>query len=227
MSATIRPLQAGEAAPDFELPAVNREGKVSLADYRAKSPVFVVLVRGLHCAFCRSHLAKLSATQEKLARVGVATVAVINTQAERARQYFRYRPTRVLLAADPDVRTHRAFGLPEFAVLPDSTDPSELRWPQTYTLAELYQTPVSIGELPVRMTLIEAQVALDSKEGFEPMPADEESSIKHPSQLAGQFMIDVGGTIRWAFVEALDNPIKIGYWPSDEEVVAVARRMLQ
>ena len=227
MSSSVHPLQAGDRAPDFELPAVNREGKVSLADYRGKSPVFVVLVRGLHCAFCRSHLAKLSATQEKLAREGVATVAVVNTQPERARQYFQYRPTRVLLAADPDVQTHRAFGLPEFEVLPDSTDPGELRWPQTYTFAELMKTPLSIDELPGRTTLIDANAALDSKEGFEPRPADEESAVKHGAQLAGQFMIDAGGTIRWSFIEALDSPTQVGYWPSDEEVVAAARRVLQ
>ena len=41
-------MQPGDRAPDFELPAVNREGTVSLAEYRGKSPVFVVLVRGLH-----------------------------------------------------------------------------------------------------------------------------------------------------------------------------------
>ncbi len=227
MSASVHPLQAGDRAPDFELPAVNREGKVSLADYRGKSPVFVVLVRGLHCAFCRNHLAKLSSTQGKLAQEGVATVAVVNTQPERARQYFQYRPTRVLLAADPDVQTHHAFGLPVFEVLPDSTDPGELRWPKAYSLAKLFATSASIDELPGRMTLMEAQVALDTKEGFEPKPADEESAVKHGSQLAGQFIIDAGGTIRWAFIEASDSPNQIGVWPSDEEVVAAARRVLQ
>jgi peroxiredoxin len=228
MSTSVHPLQAGDRAPDFELPAVNREGTVSLADYRGKSAVFIVLVRGLHCAFCRRHLAKLSATQEKLAREGVATLAVVNTQPERARQYFQYRPTRVLLAADPDVQTHRAFGLPEFEILPDSTDPSELHWPYAYSLAELYKTPVIVDdpELPKPMVLLEAAEALDKKEGFEPMPADEQSYAKHASQSAGQFIIDASGTIRWAFMEAPDSPSQIGYWPSDEEILAAARRVL-
>jgi peroxiredoxin len=43
-----RPLRSGDAAPNFSLPAVNREGIVSLADYRGKSPVMVGLFRGLH-----------------------------------------------------------------------------------------------------------------------------------------------------------------------------------
>ncbi len=41
-------LSPGDPAPDFALPAVNREGQVSLADYRGRSPVLIGLFRGLH-----------------------------------------------------------------------------------------------------------------------------------------------------------------------------------
>ena len=48
MTVETRPfLRAGDPAPSFTLPAVNREGMVSLADYRGKSPVLVGLFRGL------------------------------------------------------------------------------------------------------------------------------------------------------------------------------------
>ena len=42
------PLRSGDPAPAFALPAVNREGQVSLDDYRGRSPVLVGLFRGLH-----------------------------------------------------------------------------------------------------------------------------------------------------------------------------------
>jgi peroxiredoxin len=42
------PVQPGELAPQFTLPAANREGTVSLADYRGRSPVLLVLYRGLY-----------------------------------------------------------------------------------------------------------------------------------------------------------------------------------
>jgi len=42
------PVQPGERAPDFMLPAANREGSVSLADYRGKCPVLLALYRGLY-----------------------------------------------------------------------------------------------------------------------------------------------------------------------------------
>ena len=106
------PLRPGDPAPDFALPAVNREGQVSLDDYRGRSPVLVALFRGLHCPFCRRQLVQLGTTQDKLKAMGVETMAVVNTPLERARLYFKYRPARVLLAADPEAATHQAFGCP-------------------------------------------------------------------------------------------------------------------
>ena len=51
-------------------------------------------------------------------------------------------------------------------------------------------------------------------------------AARHGSQLAGQFIIDAGGTVRWSFVEAFERPDQVGCWPSDEEMVATARRVL-
>jgi hypothetical protein len=43
-----RPLQPGDRAPVFKLSAVNREGVVSLEDYRGRSFVLLGLLRGLY-----------------------------------------------------------------------------------------------------------------------------------------------------------------------------------
>jgi peroxiredoxin len=45
---TSAALRTGDSAPHFALPAVNREGQVSLDDYRGRSPVLIGLFRGLH-----------------------------------------------------------------------------------------------------------------------------------------------------------------------------------
>jgi peroxiredoxin len=42
------PVQLGEHAPSFTLRAINREGSVSLEDYRGKCATLVALFRGLH-----------------------------------------------------------------------------------------------------------------------------------------------------------------------------------
>ena len=41
-------MQVGEPAPDFTLPAADREGTVSLAEYRDRGPVLLALFRGLY-----------------------------------------------------------------------------------------------------------------------------------------------------------------------------------
>jgi len=51
-------------------------------------------------------------TAEKLREAGVETAAVVATPVDRARRYFRYRPPRCLVGADPDLNTHRAFRVP-------------------------------------------------------------------------------------------------------------------
>ena len=41
------PIQPGDLAPEFTLPALERDGSVSLADYRGRSPLFLALFIGL------------------------------------------------------------------------------------------------------------------------------------------------------------------------------------
>ena len=45
---TTTPLRPGDRAPDVALPAVTREGTISLAAYCGQSPVLVALFRGLY-----------------------------------------------------------------------------------------------------------------------------------------------------------------------------------
>jgi peroxiredoxin len=221
-------LQAGDSAPDFELPAVNRDGVVTLADYRTRRGVLVALFRGLHCPFCRRQIARLSATQEALAREGIDTVAIVNTPLERARQYFQYRPVRLELAADPETRTHQAFGLGKAAVLPDDADPNQVRWPQTTTIATFIEvTTMSRPELPGAppMNIFAAMDTLNQADGFAATEVDQRVAEAHGMQGTGHFLIDAGGTIRWAFIEALDGPDKVCRFPGDEEIIAAAREL--
>jgi carbamoyl-phosphate synthase large subunit len=60
---------------------------------------------------------QLGALQPALRAAGVETLAVINTPLERARMYFRYRPTPVMLLSDPECLTHQAFGVPHGELL--------------------------------------------------------------------------------------------------------------
>ena len=226
MSLPNQPLRAGDPAPDFALPTINRDGTVSLHDLRAKGPVLLALMRGLHCPFCRRQIASLATTRDKLAREGVETLAVVITPMQRARQYFQYRPTPLALASDPDVKTHRAFGLLETAMLPDDANPSDVRWPQTVTLQQMMNTSMQSDELPAPANIMAAAQALNARDGYEMTELDQQTYASHGMQWAGQFLIDAGGTIRWSYIEAPDSPNQYGCHPNDDEILAAARAAL-
>jgi peroxiredoxin len=213
-------LQPGDPAPSFVLPTVNRDGTVSLDDYRGRSPLLLGLFRGLHCPFCRRQLVQLGTTREKLQALGVETLAVVNTPPERARLYFSYRPTRVLLAADPVAATHRAFGVPAFEVVQDDAAAS---WPWRMTIPKLKAALINpTGELSAPLDGFAANTALNALEGFTLTDVDQQIVAAHGTQLAAHFLIDRSGVIRWAHVEAGTDPTDIGRFPSDDEILAAA-----
>src|SRR5436190_23354354 len=105
MSARIDlvPLQPGDRAPNLVLDAITREGKIALDDFRGQKPVLVGLYRGLHCPFCRRHIASLAQLGPALREQGIESLTVVNTPIDRAKLYFRYHPMPALVAAsDPE-----------------------------------------------------------------------------------------------------------------------------
>jgi peroxiredoxin len=217
------PIQPGERAPDFSLPAVNREGRVSAADFRSRKPLMIGFFRGLHCPFCRRQIAQLGAAQPSLAALGVETVAVINTPVERARLYFRYRPTPVTLLSDPECETHRAFGIPRIEFLPPGGSPG--KWPharpEDFAAARIDPT----GELGVPTQPMEANTVLNRKDGFELTAADNEIFERHGTQFAGQFLIDREGIVRWSWTEAPHSPDELCRFPGAPEMLEAARTL--
>ena len=106
-------LQPGDAAPNVVLDAITREGRVSTHDFRGRQPLLIGLFRGLHCPFCRRHLALQAEIDRTLREKGIESIAVINTPIDRARLYFRYRPMPNLFAvADPDGHLIRRLACP-------------------------------------------------------------------------------------------------------------------
>ncbi len=217
---SFRRLEPGDRAPDFTLPAINREGTVSLEDFRGKRPVLVGLFRGLHCPFCRRQIVKLTAMQEKLDRAGVETLAVVNTTLDRARLYFKYHPTRTLLAADPEAATHHLFCLPAIELGEVSA------WPLRATPEEFGAVRINpTGELPAPLPPMEANEALNRREGFEMTEVDQQILAAHGTQLGGHFLIDREGIVRWRHVEASERIGDLATFPSEEEILAAARAL--
>jgi len=166
---------------------------------------------------------QLGTTQEKLKAVGVETVAVVNTPQERARLYFKYRPARVLLAADPEAATHRTFGVPAGVIVEDESAAS---WPQSATMGQLLAVEINpTGELPAPQNPFAAMETLNKQEGFEPTETDHQIAAAHGTQLAGHFLIDREGIIRWRHIEAGERIGDLSKFPSDEEILRAARSL--
>ena len=211
-TAMSQPMAPGDPAPDFALPAVAGPETVSLADYRGRSPLFLALMVGLWCPFCRRQLIPLGAIEGKLKALGVESLAVVATEPENARLYFKFRPTRLRLASDPDLSTHRAYRVPR----PEPT-PALFQ-----ALGEVRVNPN--GELPEALPIADAAKALERLDGYVCTPTDQLDVERQWPQLKAMFMIDRDGIVRWADIECgTEGLAGIGKFPSEDEILGAAR----
>lgn len=217
----MHPLQAGDRAPAFALPAANREGTLSLADLRGR-PFLIGFFRGLHCPFCRRQVVELAHAQPALQGAGIETLAVINTPVERARLYFGYRPTPVALLCDPHCDTHRAFGVPHIEFLPEGSGVRP-EWPHRASMAQFEAARVNpTGELPEPLQPMASNPVLNAKDGFELDAVDQAIFAEHGTQLGGHFLVDAAGIVRWSQIEALDGPNSLCLFPNAAQIIAAA-----
>jgi peroxiredoxin len=208
------PIQPGQAAPDFSVPAVHQDGTISLSDYRGRSPLLLGLFRGLYCPFCRRALARMAASSAHLKSLGVDSLAIVATDVENARLYFKFRPTRMAIGADPHLTTHRSYGVPR----PEPTP--ELM----HVMEQAVINPT--GELPAPLPLPEAGAALAAIDGYQMTAADERDAAAF-TQLKGQFLIDRGGIVRWFNIECgKEGPAGMGKFPSHDELVSAASSVI-
>jgi peroxiredoxin len=212
----LRPtISPGQPAPDFALPAVDGSGTVSLTDYRGRTPLFLALFVGLWCPFCRRAIAQVGATEPALKASGVETLGIVATPPENARLYFKFRPTRFRLAADPELTTHRAFGVPKPSPTPELMK----------ALGEVRINPDGI--LPEPLPIMEAAAAAAKLDGYRENDTDHTDMERQWPQLKGQFLIDRDGIVRWANIEcATEGLAGVGKFPSSDEILAAARTLV-
>jgi len=225
MPAARPPVAPGERAPEIALPAVNREGEVSLAEFRGQRAVMIGFFRGLHCPFCRRQIAQLGAAQPTLLEYGVETLAVINTPLDNARLYFRHRPVSLVMLSDPDCASHQAFGVPAIGFLA-AGDPGPARWPLK-AAPELFAAARinPFGELNAPAQPMEANDIVNAKDGFQMTEADRRIFEAHGTQLTAHFLIDREGIVRWSWIEAPNSPSELCRFPSANDMLAEARAL--
>ena len=205
-----RPLEIGVPAPDFTLTMVDPDRSVSLAEYRGKSPLLLGLYRGLYCPFCRRAVAKLGLAGDRLRPLGIETLAVIGTTLDNARLYYRYHSTRMAIAVDPALVTHRAYGLPKV----------EAPW-EVVSARRVNPS----GELPEALPFWEGTKALGRLDGFTPTDADKDDGKRTWNQSVGEFLIDRDGVVRWLRAEGASAADYCAKFPSEDALVSAARAL--
>lgn len=152
-------------------------------------------------------------TAPKLRAAGVEMIGVVGTAADRARRYFRYRPPRYPVAADPDLVSHRAFGVPRTGFNDELYQIVSARLEGLAREAGLNPPPGGAWE------------ALDRADGIETreFQADLE---RHQAQFTAQFLIDREGVVRWTNVECAREGLEgLDRFPTDEELLEAARAL--
>ena len=204
-------VQPGYPAPDFAVASLRDDRTISLADYRGRAPVLLGLFRGMYCPFCRRAVAQMSAMADHLQALGVDSLAIVGSDLDNARLYFKYRPMRMTLAADPHLTTHTSYGLPRPTPTPE----------MMAAVGSLLVNPT--GELPEPLPLPAAGAALNALDGFQPTDVDRRENETTFTQMKGQFLIDRDGIVRWSHVECEKEGLPgLGKLLSRDEVLSAA-----
>jgi hypothetical protein len=124
------------------------------------------------------------------------------------------------LAADPELVTHRAYGVPQPALTPEITQEVAAKY---RALAHQLGLPAT-DQAGIRSALCEL-------DGFEPVPAEQRArrdwSEQQGAQLIGQFLVDRAGIIRWVNIEgATEGLAGLEKFPTDEEFLAAAKQVV-
>ena len=155
----------------------------------------------------------LGLTAEKLRAVSVETVGVVGTAVDRARRYFRYRPLRYPVGADPELATHRAFGVPRSNMTEEVLQAIIPRVNELARESGLAAPPGGGWD------------ALDRQDGIDRTDYASDTE-RHQVQFIAQFLLDRDGVIRWTNIEcARDGLEGLDRFPTDEEFLAAARAL--
>ena len=156
----------------------------------------------------------LGTTTKKLQDVGVQTLAIVGSRAERARFFFRFRPVNCQVGADPDLITHRAYGVPQSPVTP-----------------EIWQAVLSAygnlaRELQLQVPESKARDAVGRLDGFEVTDSENAEFQRHQIQFTGQFLVDRDGIVRWTNIECAQEGLAgMDKFPTDDELLVAARAL--
>jgi peroxiredoxin Q/BCP len=181
----------GEPARPFRLPAA-QGGEIGLDDFKGRQSVVVWFTKGMACVFCRQQMSQLLRAYPRIKDRGGEVLQVTTSTPSRARFYAEKFTLPFPYLCDPEFQVFRAWGLEK-----------RPHGPAYYakTLVEgLRRSPVEndFGEFKPALTEV-PRLLTDDDMGF--------------------FVVDRGGTVRYALAGPYMHEAGVRGIPGGEEIV--------
>jgi len=160
------PVQAGDAAPDLELPDTAGSRR-RLSEFWAYGPALIIFMRHFGCSCLMERWEGLRDQLDTYAEAGATVVAVCQAEPERAADVATRRGYRFPLLCDPAREAYRAYGLLEGGA------------PQV-----LHDFPWRPGDAETARTMF-----------VEPRRGTERAVVDSPWQLPGEFVVATDGRL--------------------------------
>ena len=183
--------------------------------------MLVGLYRGLHCPFCRRHIATISKLTPALNAKGIESLAVGNTPVDE-----RVSISGIIqCGAARGVRSLANFTsrlwVTELHITEDDT-----AWPQKVSMTDVKAMRLNVpDEMPEPMDPFATLEYLNQKDGYEIAEADRQVIATGVGQLVGQFLLDRNGIVRWTFSEVFDGGL--GVAPNSDEMMSAVSEIGQ
>ena len=160
------PVQAGDAAPDLELPDTTGSHR-RVSEFWAYGPALIIFMRHFGCSCLAERWEGLRDELDAYAEAGATVVAVCQGEPERAAAVATRRGYRFPMLCDPERKAYRAYGLLEGT-------PAQI----------VHDFPWRRGD-PSGVQLM----------GLEARRGTERAFVDSPWQLPGEFVVAADGTL--------------------------------
>ena len=188
--------QIGESARPFRLPSAQGD-EVGLEDFKGRQAVVLWFTKGMGCPFCRQQMSQFKRAYARIKAAGGEVLQVTNSTLARGRFYARQFALPFPYLCDADHRAYTAWGLGQRSHGPGYYVKTLLK------MAKMDPPPSEFGS-------------------FKPALSEMPSMLVDDDM--GLFIIDRGGTVRYALTGAYFDGTRPHGIPSPDEIVRELER---
>jgi peroxiredoxin len=151
-------LQIGSRAPEFLLPALNRDGVVSLAASLKRGVVIAEFLRGTWCPNCGKRMAQLELLKDEIEQTGAQLIYIAAEKGDgvwNPKKFLTLHPVSYPFLVDEDRSVTKAYGLYHRLAIDafNIAHPASLVIAQDRTITYIYRGDSQSDRAPVEQVL--------------------------------------------------------------------------